>query len=87
MSQRFSVFAVYDVKAGSYHPPFYQINKGLAMRSFSDLVANPQSTLYRHPQDFALYELGTFDDVTGKFDVLDTPLHISNATEWVQKPE
>jgi hypothetical protein len=29
--------------------------------------------MFNHPDDFDLYELGRFDDVTGRFDLHDDP--------------
>ena len=37
--------------------------------------------LYKHPDDFQLYYLGTFDDNTGGFDLLASPKMIARAKD------
>lgn len=56
------IFSIYDKKAEAYMPPFMMQTKGQAMRSFVDLVKDPQSSVNKHPGDFELYEIGEFDD-------------------------
>jgi len=39
------------------------------------------NTMYHHPEDFALYHLGEFDDNTGKFELLEIPKLLSSAKQ------
>lgn len=64
---RLLVFAVYDVKAEMYGVPFMLKTKADAVRGFSDLASDKNTTVGRHPGDFKLQGLGTWDDVTGEF--------------------
>lgn len=59
------IFAVYDVKAESFGTPFFMQSTGLATRAFADLVNDSQTTVFRHPGDFKLVEIGEFDERTG----------------------
>lgn len=59
------LFSVFDQKAGAYLPPFHFIAAGQAVRAFADTVNDPKSSLARHPADYTLFEVGTFDDLTG----------------------
>lgn len=61
------VFAVYDYKSEAYMQPFSMETTGQAIRAFSDSVNDPKSVWHRHPKDFVLYELGSFDDRQGIF--------------------
>lgn len=61
------VFAVFDTKVGSFAQPFFSPTSASAIRSFQDAAADPSTTLSKHPSDFHLYHLGTFDDETGAF--------------------
>lgn len=56
--------AVKDRAAQAYGRPFYVASEGLAIRGFQDEVNRPaeDNPLNRHPDDFDLYVLGTFDD-------------------------
>lgn len=62
------VYSIFDVKAGVFNTPFFQVNDQVAKRAFSDLVNDPQSMLFKHPEDFTLWRLGEFDDQLGDFE-------------------
>lgn len=68
-----SVFAVKDAKAEIFSPPMLSVNTGTMLRSLLDALGDPGHQYSRHPEDFVLYELGTFDDSNGVFDLLDAP--------------
>jgi hypothetical protein len=64
-----------DRAAEAYSRPMYVQSIGLAIRAFTDEINrnDPNNQLFNHPDDFDLYELGTFDDSTAKFEIKDTP--------------
>lgn len=76
------VYALRDTKAGIYHPPFYNHSHGEAERNFHQLVKDPKSTVHQYPEDFDLYHLGTYDDITGKICPTDSPVHMLKATAF-----
>lgn len=59
------IFALYDIKSGAHGTPFFMHHVGEAVRACIDLGQDAQTTVGRHPADFALHELGTFDTDTG----------------------
>lgn len=59
--------AVHDSAVDAFNPPIFVAAVGAATRSFIDEVNRPDSAFYMHPDDFQLYELGTFDQITGTF--------------------
>lgn len=59
------VFGVYDSKVNAYLQPFFSESAGGAIRAFADVSNDRQSPIGRHPGDYQLYELGTFDTSTG----------------------
>ncbi len=65
----FKVFTIYDEKAKAYLPPFTLPTTPMAVRSFADCVNNPEHAFGRHPQDFTLFDLGSFDDAKALFEV------------------
>lgn len=68
------VVSIFDLAAQSYGRPVFIPSQGLAIRSFSDEVNKPDGgDLHNHPEDFVLYELGGFDDNTGRFNLHDDP--------------
>lgn len=75
------LFTVYDKKAEAYLPPFNMQSTGQAMRTFEDTVNDEDHAFNKHPEDYALFELGTFDDQRAIFKIHDTPIPLSNAHE------
>jgi len=65
------IFSIYDSKAGAYTQPFFAVNSRVAVRMFSHLANDPKHAFGMNPEDFTLFELGCFDDQTGKIDTLD----------------
>lgn len=57
-----SVYTVYDSKAGCYTRPFFTENDETAKRFVVDFYLSQDSPIARHPEDFCLYCIGTFDD-------------------------
>lgn len=72
------VMSVRDTKSDTFGRPFFAPSLGAAIRSFADFVNSKEdSDIVRHPEDFNLYHLGTFDDETGKFTELEVPKQVS----------
>lgn len=57
-----SVYCVYDNKSLAYGVPFFAPTDGSAIRSFGDLSNDNNTTVGRHPADFALFCIGSYDD-------------------------
>lgn len=68
------VFAVYDSKAGSHAVPFFQASLGMAARSFSEAANQAEHPICKHPHDFTLFHIGSWNDETAIF----TPLPEGN---------
>lgn len=69
------VISVKDRAADAYGRPAYVPSLGVGIRSFTDEVnrGDRENQMYNHPDDFDLYDLGTFDDSTGLFSLHDIP--------------
>lgn len=67
------VFGIYDSKAEAYLPPFFMKSKGEAIRALTSHVCDPQHNFSKYAEDFTLFELGSWNDSTSKFDLLPTP--------------
>lgn len=84
------IYSIYDKAAKAFTQPFFMHNKGLAIRAFSDNVNSEQeNNISKHPEQFLLYEMGQWDDVTGviipysddKRELLGTGLDFKQETE------
>lgn len=60
------IFTVHDSKVGAYLQPFFMRSRGEAIRAFITVVNDRQSQFYSHPEDYTLFEVGTYDDQTGR---------------------
>lgn len=67
------VFTIYDSKTEAYLPPFYMKSKGEAIRALQNHVNDVEHNFCKYASDFTLFDLGTWDDSTCKFDLLNTP--------------
>lgn len=63
------VFSVRDRACIMHLDPFLSPSKGGAERAFADAVNNPETPMYAHPEDYDLYEHGSFDTGTGMYEV------------------
>lgn len=57
---------VFDKATMAYMRPWAALSTGQAIRVFEDEVQNPGSEIGRHPEDYALFKVGTFNDATGE---------------------
>lgn len=75
---RYKVVSVRDRQANAFAPPFFVNTIGQAIRSFTDEVnrAAEGNQLYKHPEDFDLYDLGDYEDETGVFKAESGPVQI-----------
>lgn len=80
------IFAIYDKKAQFFSPPFVNRNKGEALRTLEDLANDPQTRINKHPADFQIFELGEWDEVTGKITPVSQPKFLEEASSF-KKPE
>lgn len=58
-------FSLLDTKTGIHHPPFYVAHIGIAIRTVKDVASDLGTSIGRHPADYMLVRLGTFDDANG----------------------
>lgn len=58
--------SVRDKKAEAFHPPYTVPTKGIAIRAFGDAVLKGGTDLSQHPEDFDLFMIGEFDQLSGK---------------------
>jgi hypothetical protein len=68
-----ALYCVFDTKLGEFNTPMAFQSRGVAIRSFMDEVKSGDSMLHKHPEDFSLYYVGTFDSGEGKFEFPDLP--------------
>jgi hypothetical protein len=77
------VVAVRDAAADAFGRPFFVPSKAAAIRSFSDEVnrVDDNNAFNKHPKDFALYEIGSYDDSIGALTSVDVPVLLIQADQ------
>lgn len=78
---KLTVCSVYDSKVNAFSPPFCVKSRGEAIRSFTDAVRDTTLNFHRHPADYRLFILGTWDDQDGSFHQPGAPEPILSADE------
>lgn len=74
-----TLIAVKDAKVGSFARPVPVVNAATGVRAFADAVNDPSTEYHKHPEDYTIWELGTFDDQTGLFQNSASPTLLANA--------
>lgn len=77
------IVSVKDTAAQAYGRPIFVPTVAVAVRSFRDEVnrPDPNNEMNRHPDDFEVYELGSFDDATGIIQMHDIPRLVARAKD------
>lgn len=82
------IYAVKDLAVQAFGLPFFVRAKGEALRSFQDEVNSDKtkSAIAQHPEDYELYELGTYDEENSII-VYNGPVLISRALDLIRTPQ
>lgn len=78
------VLAIHDSAAKAYIAPFFLPETGIAVRRFKDAINSEDHDFAKHPKDYTLFELGTFDDSNGIITMYQTQIPIGNGLAFVQ---
>jgi len=81
------IFCIYDGKAKAYFSPFVLPEIGMAVRTFSDCVNDPNHNFGRHPEDYTLFCAGVFDDSAGAFEIESMLVCVAHGIELVKRVE
>lgn len=79
--------SVLDMVAQQYGRPFFTINEGSAIRGFTDEINNPESVLFRHPTDYQLFSLGSFDDESAQISQTGVPKLLISGSQCIQSAD
>lgn len=79
------MFSIYDLVTNVYQPPMFAHNAGDCMRIVQNHMRQ-DNNLSRYPDNFVLFDVGTFDDSTGVI-TSEKPVQVVPISEIVQKTE
>lgn len=73
------VMVCFDKKARAFMVPFFVAHTDMGIRAMAGAVETGEGGIRTHPEDFALYYLGSYDDEKGRFDLAPQPMHCVEA--------
>lgn len=73
------IYAIRDTKGECFNQPFFQRTHGEAERSFARLAQDDNSMVGKYPDDYDLYWIGEYDQLTGLITAEKSPQHIAKA--------
>ena len=76
---------IYSIKdtLTSYQGVFTMMNEASAVRAFSMLANDKNTTVGQNPGDHQLWHIGTWDDQTGKIEAIE-PEYVTNAASCIK---
>lgn len=78
------IYAIKDAKS-TFMPCTVDVNDATAIRNFEHAVRQPDSILASHPNDFALYVVGDYNNETGKILPVYPPRQLCDAAQCLVK--
>lgn len=76
------MFTIHDAAANAFMRPFFAQASGSAIREFADLVNSDDHPIAAHPEDYALFSLGEFNEETGELVVENPPVSLGSAVTF-----
>jgi len=77
------MFCIFDSAAKAYLIPFFLPESGMALRVFGDCINSSDHQFGKHPADYTLFELGSFDDSVCVVSCSPSALKVVNGLELV----
>lgn len=74
------MFSVFDSKAEAFLPPMFFQTRGVAIRAFSQACSDDNHDFCKYPDDYSLFELGSFDPQTAVFACHVAPINLGTAS-------
>lgn len=81
-----NVYSIFDRKSLIYNTPWFQPTHGAATRILEDLVNDLSTNVGRHPNDYVLYCIGSYDDQKGLLIPIAPLVHVMDAIALVKLP-
>lgn len=74
------MMALFDKKARAFKTPWFAAHVELGVRAVADAANNaPEMDIYKFPEDFSVYHLGTFNDENGQMILAAQPIIVCEA--------
>lgn len=80
------ILSVHDSKAEAFIQPFFAQTVAVGLRMFEAASNDTNTDFNRFAGDYTLFELGTFDQITGQLEMLKTPNNLGLALQFRNTP-
>lgn len=81
------MISVHDSASEAWMTPMFFQTVPQALRSFTDAVNESGSDYAKHPEDYALFQVGSFDPETGVVSTCDPPQSLGLAINYIVPKE
>ena len=82
-----NIYAIYDAKAEAYLQPFFTTADGLAIRMFQQSVNDQEHTFNKWADDYTLFSIGRWDEITGTMHSSEVNISLGNALTYKETQE
>lgn len=79
-----NIYCLYDAAEQIYYDPICFSNDAVAMRYFRNECEKPNTLYQSHPQDFILYNIGSWYQLTGEI-IYNKPERVCSASDFVER--
>lgn len=79
------IYCFMDIKAKFYESPVFIRSRGDAIREFQRLANDKNTRVGMYPEDFVLYEIGSWSDQTGEI-TSQVPVSLGKGVDYVKEP-
>lgn len=79
----YGMYSVYDKAAQLFLSPAIDVNDDVAMRGFEQMLTVNNSAMQFRPDDYELYQVGTFDSETGFVSAMVPPSRLYRGSDGV----
>lgn len=87
MSLKLGLYSIHDACSNAFSNPWVARTNDEAIRAFGRDTKKTDSAAADHPEDFFLYHVGYFDQVSGRIEGLEIVERISKATDFINHTE
>lgn len=81
------LYSIYDAATEAYMNPVYLHTKAHAIREVGAAVNDPNHQFYQNAADLTLFELGEWDDATGRVEMHEANINLGCLLEMKNKAE
>ena len=80
---KLELYSIYDSKEEIYYQPHFLLNHSVALRQFGDMANDKDTKISKHPEDYTLWHLGSYEDSSATLTPLKTKKCLAHANEHV----